>query len=178
MILYAWSITAVVRVFFLYVYFSYNGFHSSNMFDKNCTLSLPIPTLSANLYDLSYYACVCGYPIHALKLLACTLKLLPCTVKLLPCTVKLLANAVKFLPRTVKLLANAVKFLPCTVKHLPRTVKHLYSTVTFYLYARNSPECWWRFAPKALSGYAWMSRRCQCLCSFYPSVFARYPTWL
>ena len=86
--LYAWSITAVVRVFFLSVYFSYNGFHSFNMFDKNCTLSLPIPTLSANLYDQSYYAYVCGYPIHALKLLACTLKLLPCTVKLLPCTVK------------------------------------------------------------------------------------------
>ena len=115
---------------------------------KDSTVATGNIFLSDKLYNQSYYACVCGYHLHALKLLACTVKLLPRTVKLLPYTVKSLpytvkslANAVKFLPRTVKLLANAVKFLPCTVKHLPRTVKHLYSTVTFYLYARNSPEC-------------------------------------
>ena len=124
------------------------------MFDKNCTLSLPIPTLSANLYDQSYYAYVCGYPIHALKLLACP-------VKLLPCTVKLLANAVKLLPRTVKLLANAVKLLPRTVKLLPRTVKslantvmHLYNSGNFYQQARKNPECSWSLASKALNSYA------------------------
>jgi hypothetical protein len=108
---------------------------------KDSTVATGNIFLSDKLYNQRYYACVCGYHLHALKLLACT-------VKLLPRTVKLFANTVKFLPYAVKLLANAVKLLPYTVKSLanavkllPRTVKHLYSTVTFYLYARNSPEC-------------------------------------
>jgi len=128
---------------------------SNGRLRKDSTFAAGNIFLSAKLYDQSYYACACGYPIPALKLLACTVKSLPCTVRLLPCTVKLLANAVKFLPRTVKLFANTVKLLPRTVKSLanavkllanavkllPRTVKNSDNTGKFYLYARNSPEC-------------------------------------
>lgn len=97
--------------------------------------------LSDKLYNQSYYACVCGYHLHALKLLACTVKFLPRTVKLLACTVKLLPRAVKLFANAVTFLPYAVKSLANAVKLLPRIVKHLYSTVTFYLYARNCPEC-------------------------------------
>ena len=114
---------------------------SNGRLRKDSTIATGTIFLSDKLYDLSYYACVCGYPIHALKLLACT-------VKSLPCLLKLLANVVKLLPHPFKLLANAVRFLPCTVKSLdnavkllPRTVKHSDNSGKLYLYARNCPKC-------------------------------------
>jgi len=107
---------------------------------KDSTFATGNIFLSDKLYDQSYYACVCSYPIPAVKLLACsvklhsrTVKLFANTVKLLPRPCKLLANTVKLLPHTVKSLNNAVKFLPYPVKFLPRTVKHPDNTGKFYL---------------------------------------------
>jgi hypothetical protein len=131
-----------------YIARRYAEYSSKGRLREDTTFATGNIFISANLYDQNYYACVCGYPIHALKLLACPVKLLPRTVKLHantvklpPRTVKLFANVVKTFPRTVKSLANAVKLLPYPVKFLPRTVGNSNNTRKLYLYARNCPEC-------------------------------------
>ena len=113
---------------------------SNGRLRKDSTVAAGTIFLSDKLYDQTYYACVCSYPIPAVRLLACTVKSLPRTVKLFANTVKLLprpgkllANAVKLLPYTVKSLDNAVKLLPYPVKFLPRTVKHPDNSGKFYL---------------------------------------------